>query len=190
MTAPLTRRTGAQLVADYTVFAPLGLLMTAVDAVPDLAGKARARLMPQVGLARTVGQLAVRQGYRQLSSLASDIRPGHMPWVPRPGRPVPPREHKQPVQHDTVHAGAPAGRTAYHRSAEPSDGPATSAEPKGTDMPSSAGLAIPSYDSLSAPQVVQRLAGLSRDEVEAVRRYEAATRGRRTVLARAEQLLS
>ena len=50
-------------------------------------------------------------------------------------------------------------------------------------------LAIHSYDSLSAPQVVQRLAGLSRDEVAAVRAYEAATRARRTILARAEQLL-
>jgi hypothetical protein len=50
-------------------------------------------------------------------------------------------------------------------------------------------LAIPSYDSLSAPQVVQRLAGLSSDEVAAVRDYELVTRGRRTILSRAEQLL-
>ena len=42
-------------------------------------------------------------------------------------------------------------------------------------------LAIHSYDSLSAPQVVQRLAGLSRDEVAAVRAYEAATSARRTI---------
>jgi hypothetical protein len=56
--------------------------------------------------------------------------------------------------------------------------------------PKTATLAIPSYDSLSAPQVVQRLAGLSREEVEAVRAYEAVTRGRRTVLTRAEQLLA
>ena len=58
------------------------------------------------------------------------------------------------------------------------------------DSATAAHLAIPSYDSLSASQVVQRLAGLSRDEVEAVRAYEAATRGRRTILARAEQLLA
>jgi hypothetical protein len=59
----------------------------------------------------------------------------------------------------------------------------------GRDHVEAAELAIPSYDSLSASQVVQRLAGLSRDEVEAVQSYEAATRGRRTILARAEQLL-
>lgn len=53
-----------------------------------------------------------------------------------------------------------------------------------------ADLAIPSYDALSASQVVQRLAGLSRPEIKAVRAYEAATRGRRTILAKADQLLS
>jgi hypothetical protein len=49
-------------------------------------------------------------------------------------------------------------------------------------------LAIPGYDALSASQVVQRLAGLADDELEAVRTYEAATRGRRTVLNRIAQL--
>jgi hypothetical protein len=50
------------------------------------------------------------------------------------------------------------------------------------------GLAIPGYDALSASQVVQRLAGLSGDELEAVRSYESATRGRKTILNRVEQL--
>jgi hypothetical protein len=35
---------------------------------------------------------------------------------------------------------------------------------------------------------VQRLAGLSGPELEAVRTYEAATRGRKTILHRVEQL--
>jgi hypothetical protein len=51
-------------------------------------------------------------------------------------------------------------------------------------------LAIPGYDTLSAMQVVQRLTGLSAQELEAVRAYEAAHRGRKTILHRAEQLLS
>ncbi|HLH46796.1 MAG TPA: hypothetical protein VKV25_06515, partial [Acidimicrobiales bacterium] len=54
--------------------------------------------------------------------------------------------------------------------------------------PDVASLAIPGYDSLSASQVVQRLDGLSPDELEAVRRYEADGRGRRTILARVTQL--
>jgi hypothetical protein len=49
-------------------------------------------------------------------------------------------------------------------------------------------LAIPGYDSLSASQVVSRLAGLAPDELEAVRAYEAASRGRRTILTKISQL--
>jgi hypothetical protein len=184
VTVPSTRRSGAQLVADLAIFAPLGLVITAAEAVPDLAGKARARLIPRVGLARTVGQFAVRQGYRQLSGLAGGFRPGQMPWSGRTGRSGPPRDATSSARYEAGFAGPPPGRTVHHRPAEPSTAG------KARDVPSSADLAIPSYDSLSAPQVVQRLAGLSRDEIEAVRRYEGATRGRRTVLARAEQLLS
>jgi hypothetical protein len=53
-----------------------------------------------------------------------------------------------------------------------------------------AALAIPEYDSLAASQVVPRLSALSRDELNAVRSYEASHRGRRTILGRADQLLA
>jgi hypothetical protein len=56
--------------------------------------------------------------------------------------------------------------------------------------PDVASLAIPGYASLSASQVVQRLAGLSGAELEAVGAYEASNRGRRTILARVTQLQS
>ena len=56
--------------------------------------------------------------------------------------------------------------------------------------PTVAELAIPDYDNLSASQVVPRLAGLSTDELEAVRRYEAAGRGRKTILNKVAQLQS
>jgi hypothetical protein len=49
-------------------------------------------------------------------------------------------------------------------------------------------LAIPGYDTLAASQVVQRLSSLEPDELEAVRRYELGTRGRRTILHRVAQL--
>ena len=48
--------------------------------------------------------------------------------------------------------------------------------------------AIPNYDALAASQVVPRLQGLDREELSAVERYEAATRGRRTILNRVAQL--
>ncbi len=50
-------------------------------------------------------------------------------------------------------------------------------------------LPIPSYDSLSASQVVERLAGLPAGDLEQVRGYEAAHRNRRTILGKIEQLL-
>lgn len=196
--APSTHKSGAQVVADFTIFAPLGLLITAAEAVPELAGKARARLVPRVGLARTVGQFAVRQGCKQLSSLAGDMKPPRMPWAGRGDRPdfrgagrrpmraeppVRPERPVRPAPPEARHDG-PAGRPFIPPASVPK------AETARLDAPHSADLAIPSYDSLSAPQVVQRLAGLSREEIEAVRRYEAVTRGRRTILARAEQLLS
>ena len=58
------------------------------------------------------------------------------------------------------------------------------------DPEAAATLAIPGYDSLSAMQVVQRLPGLTPAELTAVRAYEARYRGRKTILNRADQLLS
>lgn len=49
-------------------------------------------------------------------------------------------------------------------------------------------LAIPSYDSLSASQVVPRLASLQSEELEEIAAYEMAGRARRTILNRIEQL--
>ena len=101
--------------------------------------------------------------------------------VARPGGPPPagaPTTSGSISGDDAIRVGGPSGATAR-------PGP-SSAKP----APAVTDLAIPSYDSLSAPQVVQRLAGLSHDEVQAVRAYEAATRGRRTIIARADQLLA
>lgn len=66
--------------------------------------------------------------------------------------------------------------------------PAGVAGTAGAPVPRADALAIPGYDSLSASQVVQRLAGLSRDELEAVGAYESAHRARRTILTRVNQL--
>ena len=69
------------------------------------------------------------------------------------------------------------------------DGGATAGDRLGHGSgPDAAALAIPGYDSLSASQVVQRLAGLSRPELAAVGEYETAHRARRTVLTRISQL--
>jgi hypothetical protein len=49
-------------------------------------------------------------------------------------------------------------------------------------------LAIPDYDELSASQVVDRLEGLSAEELDSIRAYESAHRARNTILGKIEQL--
>jgi len=213
-------------VIDLTFYAPLGLALTVAEAVPQLARKGRSRLGPQVDIARTVGQFAVKQGFRQFAGFAnangawplraasvlrapnvlrvSGFGGGAPFWSARKaGRPSgPARSAASPPSAAPTKPSSPgrstaraprdgnAGETRSH------PGPPASARGRGTasakpngEETGAAHLAIPSYDSLSAPQVVQRLAGLSREEVVAVKAYEAATRARRTILARVDQLL-
>ena len=192
---------------DLAVFAPLGLAVSVAEALPELAAKGRARLVPQLGLARTVGQFAVGQAYRRAAQAAGEATSLPSAIFGKPagifGRPAGIFGKQAPA--GTSRGGGGLGEE--RRPADRTGGPAPGTHRSSSRAVSGAGgragrardereaqlaasLAIPSYDSLSAPQVVQRLAGLSRDEIEAVRRYEAATRGRRTILARAEQLLS
>ena len=83
----------------------------------------------------------------------------------------------------------------------PSGGPAPAAarpaaqpDPAATELATTdpivdpALLGITDYDALSASQVVPRLGGLGEAELEAVRRYETANRGRKTILAKIAQL--
>ncbi len=66
--------------------------------------------------------------------------------------------------------------------ARPVRPPAVRPPPAEGARPTPDRLAIPEYDGLAASQVVPRLGGLSADERAAVRDYELATRGRRTIL--------
>jgi hypothetical protein len=60
----------------------------------------------------------------------------------------------------------------------------------GAAVPSDDHLPIDEYESLAASQVVARLPTLRRDELEAVRAFEAGHRGRRTILGKIDQLLA
>jgi hypothetical protein len=180
-------------ILDLALYAPLGLVMSALEAMPDLVRKGRERLGPQVGMARTIGQFAVQQGYRQVAGFARSRGP--FPF--RPGQPA--------AQSYAVYSTEPPGSDDTDGDGD-ADGdgegtnqtlsapalPASMDPPLGEATPdvSAEQLAIPSYDSLSATQVVQRLTGLSRDEIAAVAAYEAATRQRTAILAQAEQLLT
>jgi hypothetical protein len=63
------------------------------------------------------------------------------------------------------------------------------AVPGNNHVPPVSALSSPGFDTLSASQVVQRLDGLNRADLVSVRTYESATRGRRTILSRVDQLL-
>ena len=89
--------------------------------------------------------------------------------------------------------GPPApSRSATGRGASrpsPFRSPSTDGPARAHGRQPDADLAIPDYEALSASQVVRRLDGLGPDELEAVYRHESATRGRRTILHRVQQLL-
>lgn len=156
---------------DLFVYAPLGLALEAPSLLPKLVERGRA----QVGMAKMIGQFAVQQGEKEagkavgsLQKQAAGLLEAFFPGT-RPEPAAAPTE-------------APGPAPAPVADAEPA--PATAV----LDIPAVSSLAIPDYDSLSASQVVPRLAGLSADELEAVRNYEAGTRGRKTILNRVAQL--
>jgi hypothetical protein len=158
-----------------------------------------------------LGQLAVAQGQHEASKVvrqAGDalmglgILRGDSAGPPAPGGPVGDATAARPGEPatwppDTAGLRPDAGTGLRpDAGAEPPAAPGTPAPANGSAAaprgapPSSGDLAIPGYDSLSASQVVQRLAGLAPGELEAVRTYEASTRGRRTILNRITQLQS
>ena len=173
--------TVSQRLLDVLVFAPAGLVVTAVEEFPRLVERGRERLTGRVTSARTIGSFAVSAGRSQLSKRAEDLRRGRA----TPGGSA---ADEPKAAETSPSSGGPVVRAAStpSRSASPdsaADGEAST--PDGTSVP----LAIPGFDTLSASQVVQRLDGLTADELMAVREHESGRRGRRTILNRVEQLL-
>ncbi len=167
------RQDPTEQILDLLVYAPLGLLFEARDLVPKLADKGRQRMGGQVTVARMIGELAVRQGQRRAEKFVQRLRE-----QPRPSQTAGPPSASGPVN---GHRPEPSATATPSSAASPTTGAAT--------PPDASALAIPGYDTLSASQVVPRLEGLSHPELEAIRRYEERTRGRKTILTRIDQLL-
>ena len=183
---------------DLLVYLPVGLAMTAAEELPKMAAKGRVRVNTQLTMARVVGQFAVARGRQELERRFSP------PAAPEPTAGTAPAPPASPVSSNghtgqDVHANGSEpdlpGTEVVEESATvtistagdlPEPPPARPASLGPAPSPES--LAIPGYDSLSASQVVQRLAGLQEDELDAVAAYEAAHRGRRTILNRIDQL--
>jgi hypothetical protein len=163
----------------------LGLQEPAPPApVPGIADVGR-RVGEGVGLARGVAEggfgIARDITGNALQGLLT-LRNGGASAAPRDLDPTadgeaPERAAAPEHDHDTVVPFSyrpPAGDTA------PPDEPAVT--------PSVESLSIPDYDELSASQVIERLEGLDRESLEAIRAYESGHRGRNTILGKIAQL--
>lgn len=172
------RKSPLDQALELLVYAPLGLALTARDQLPSLIERGRQQVNSQLGLARMMGQYAVAEGEKKVRAGAEQVASTVGTLLDQAQAPpattavAPPR----PSAASSAAAGEPAPSPNGH-----------AARPKGAAAVGDH-LAITGYDTLSASQVVQRLAGLAPEELEAVRRYEEETRGRRTILSKVAQL--
>lgn len=187
---------------DLFVYGPLGIALFARDALPGFVrmfvsrGRSeietrRKKARDQVNQAHAMGKFAVsyggpevrrrvEDGLQVVRGRAEDTLSGLVARREGPRAPSP----ESPIADG---GGAPEAVAAEGRRAGRPIAGNGSAAPGG---PSLAALPIPDYDALSASQVVERLHGLARAELDAVRSYEHAHRGRRTVLGKIAQLQS
>jgi hypothetical protein len=147
---------------DVCVVTPIGIAVSVVEEIPELLAEGRRRLEVQLGNALFVGRFVVNQKQRELSARLDGL----------------------------------LGHAAQSKAEEANGTAPPSPSPPGPERPAPdpaaeaiVGSALADYDTLSASQVVRRLESLGPEELDAVRRYEASTRNRRTILNRAGQLL-
>jgi hypothetical protein len=175
---------------DVLLYAPIGLLFSARELLPTFVQKGRS----QLALAKMMGQHAAKEGGQMAESLLGKAQQQAMATL----------ETLANGNGSNRRSGAATARTNGSAPSSPAPEPDPAASPSSappvieavvvetpvapTSGPEAVSLAIPDYDSLSASQVLPRLNGLADDELEAVRAYEAAHRGRKTILNRAAQL--
>lgn len=180
-------------VVEAMVYAPLGLALEGRTLLPRLVERGR----NHVTMARMVGEFAVRKGAEDLAAGAVGAQErlvGLLPWSRSADGAPPPSGDASTASSDaptTSNASAGTAPGGTERPAPPPtaarvapDAAAAAADIDPGDLP------IPDYDLLSASQVVPRLESLDVAELELVGRYEAGTRGRRTILAKVAQLRS
>lgn len=157
---------------DVFVYAPLGFVFSAGELFPKLVEKGRS----QLGVAKMIGQFAVQQGQSEATKVFDKASKQAMTTLEQLAGFNKGGNGAAPATNGAAAPVAPVELTVVDTPASPTSGP------------EAATLSIPDYDSLSASQVLPRLTGLSVEELEAVRAYEAAHRGRKTILNRVMQL--
>jgi hypothetical protein len=171
---------------EVLLYAPIGVGLYLKDMAPTFIARGRAevdrrqsQVQQRTTSAKSIGQVAVgfgvpmvrqrvgrevgtaRERAQSFLGVIGGVTAG---GFPTPVRPVPSANGTE----------TPAAPTA--------GAPTTTPTPAGDTLP------IPGYDALSASQVVERLAGLSTDELAAVRAYESGHRNRRTILGKIDQI--
>lgn len=163
---------------DVLVYAPIGLLFEGASLLPTLVERGKSH----VTTARMVGKFAVTSGRGEATKAATKLQDQVADLLYRVAEVKLPGAGRDGA---TPATEAPAGPAAVADDVPVDEPPAPSGPAIDVDA-----LAIPDYDGLSASHVVNRLAGLSADELEMVRLYEAANRGRKTILSKIAQLQS
>lgn len=181
-------RTPLDQALDVLVYLPVGFVFELPRSIPRFIDRGR----HQVDQACAIGLEALHLGGRGSSDRVNRVR--EQTAATLRGLGVAPPLGDEPVDQrgaPTLSVVAdPEPRTEGSPRAA-SNGAASSPRPPVAPLapaPDPASLAIPGYDSLSASQVVPRLEGLTSDELETVRTYEQATRGRKTILSKIAQL--
>ena len=169
------------------VYAPLGFALDARQLFPRFVDRGRS----QVVLARVVGKYAVQHGQTRAGRYLGDSQNQLAAVLQALG--LLPEENE--LHDDGDVAAFEAEQVTFAQPAAHTPEPDSPASPSAAVFddgppPDPSELAIPDYDNLSASQVVPRLGGLTAEELEAVRRYELAARGRKTILGKITQLQS
>ena len=160
------RKSPIEQALDLFFYAPLGFVLNAQEVVPQLIEKGH----QQVVMARMFGKFAIEsEAPKQIAQLQKQVQSVTEQFTAR-------STSAKPSGNGPSTPATPATQTSAPVVSSPAHGPGA------------AELAITDYDSLSASQVVPRLEGLSDAELSAVRDYEAAHRGRKTILSKIAQL--
>ena len=172
------------------VYAPIGAGLYIKDMGPTFVnmfvarGRAeidrrQAQVQQRTTTARSIGQVAVAFGVPMVKQRverevgnARQLAQTFIESIGGTDEPVAPAPHPRATPRPAPVKKAPV------KTAPTTNG----AAPAGNALP------IPGYDALSASQVVERLAGLSPAELDAVRSYEGAHRNRRTILGKIDQI--
>jgi hypothetical protein len=195
---------------ELLLYAPLGVGLFLKDAAPGFVdmfvSRGRAEIdrrhgdvQQRVTTARSLGQVALAFGPPMLRQRAEQTVAGARERAEQTV--VVARERAEGLLGTSASepASAPAPPTNGWRRpvpavpapavSMPAAPPSFAAPPINGDIEANTDLPIPGYDALSASQVVERLMGLSRAELEVVHAYESAQRQRRTILGKIEQLV-